>query len=172
MENPSGIAALGINWKFLISQGVNFLLLVLILWWLLYKPVLKMLKDRQTKISESMALAEKNRREAEELEHKNKEEIAKNRQLAKNIVDEATDNAKSGVKEILATAEADAKKIIEKTKTESQHEKEKTINSLKQELAELILLASQKLTQKSIKPEVQQQLVDNMIEDLKKREIK
>jgi len=45
------------------------------------------------------------------------------------------------------------------------------ISSLKKELAELILLTSGKLTKESIKVEVQNKLVDEMIEELQKKDL-
>ena len=40
-------AAFGINWKLLLAQGFNFGLLLLALWWFLYRPVLGMLDERR-----------------------------------------------------------------------------------------------------------------------------
>lgn len=48
---------LGIDWRLLISQAVNFFALLLILSVLLYKPLLKLLRDRRQKIEEGIAKA-------------------------------------------------------------------------------------------------------------------
>ncbi len=44
------------------------------------------------------------------------------------------------------------------------------IRDLKTELADLILIASGKLTRKTIKPEIQKQLVDDVIQDIKSQD--
>lgn len=171
MENPSGIAALGINGKFFISQVVNFLLLVILLWWFLYKPVVKMLDDRRKKIAESRALAEKNIRETQEMEIKNKEIIAKTKEDAKKILEDSKTKLNDEVKKIKDENEAEAKKILEKNKKEIEQERLKMIKSLKNELANLVLIASGKLTRKTVKPETQKLLVDDVIRDLENKRI-
>jgi F-type H+-transporting ATPase subunit b len=49
---------LGIDWKLLLSQAVNFGLLLIILTFFAYKPLLRTLKERRTKIEEGLAKAE------------------------------------------------------------------------------------------------------------------
>lgn len=166
-ESTSGIAALGVNWKMFISQGVNFLLLVLLLKWLLYKPVLKLLNERRQKISESMELAEKTKKEAAELEEKNRVAIEEAKRQVKDYLEEAKTQAKEEAKKIQNDAQEDARKITDKVQQEIKSDREKMIRDLKTELADLILLASGKLTRKTIKPEIQKQLVDDIITELK-----
>ena len=51
-------AASGINWQLLIVQAINFGLLLFILWYFLYTPILKLIDDRQKKIAEGVKTAE------------------------------------------------------------------------------------------------------------------
>lgn len=53
---------LGLDWKLLLSQAVNFLILLVLLRQFAYKPLLKVLKERRAKIEEGLAKA----KEAEE----------------------------------------------------------------------------------------------------------
>lgn len=167
MDEVNGIAALGINWKMLISQGVNFLLLVLLLWWLLYKPVLKILNWRRERISQSIELAEKNKKEAEELQLKNQKMKEQAREDAKIYFEETKKQANEEAEKIKNKALDDAKEITKKANLEIKSDREKMIRGLKRELANLILIASGKLTRKTIKPEIQKQLVNDVISDLK-----
>ena len=52
------LSQLGIDWRLLISQAVDFSLLLAVLWFFLYKPLLKLLKDRRRKIEEGLTKAE------------------------------------------------------------------------------------------------------------------
>ena len=56
---------LGIDWRLLLSQAVNFFLLLFILRLFVYKPLVNVLKERRQKIEEGLAKAE----EAEERLH-------------------------------------------------------------------------------------------------------
>lgn len=49
---------LGLDWKLLLSQAVNFLLVLIILRIFVYKPILKIMKERRAKIEEGLLKAE------------------------------------------------------------------------------------------------------------------
>ena len=71
------VEKLGLDWKLLLSQAVNFLILLVVLRQFAYKPLLKVLKERRGKIEEGLA-------KAEEAEHRLLEvdEIAKDKMKA------------------------------------------------------------------------------------------
>lgn len=48
----------GIEWQLLLSQFVNFILLLLILRFFVYKPLIKVFKERRDKIEQGLAKAE------------------------------------------------------------------------------------------------------------------
>lgn len=96
---------LGIDWRLLLSQAVNFFALLIILWLLLYKPMLKLLRDRRQKIEEGITKAK----------------------MADVRLSEANETSKGKIKEaetqalgILRKTESDAKvleaKLLEKAK--------------------------------------------------------
>jgi len=58
MEGSSLTAQLGIDWRLLLSQAVNFILLVIVLRLFVYKPVLNILQKRREKIEEGVAKTE------------------------------------------------------------------------------------------------------------------
>lgn len=57
MENAL-LEQLGINWKLFLSQAVNFGILLLVLTFFVYKPVIKIIKERSAKIKEGLEKAE------------------------------------------------------------------------------------------------------------------
>src|SRR3989344_1599152 len=48
----------GIDWHLLVAQTANFLILAALLTWLLYKPVLKMVREREQVIARGVEEAE------------------------------------------------------------------------------------------------------------------
>src|SRR3989344_749237 len=82
-------AVFGINWKLLLVQTLNFGLLLAVLTYFLYKPVLRLIDDRRKKIAEGV-------RNAEEAEHR----LAASASEGKIIVNDASREAEK----ILATA--------------------------------------------------------------------
>lgn len=102
---------LGIELPLLLTQIVNFTIMVIVLSKLLYKPILKALADRRKKIEEGLAFTQKARDEEEKLEaHKQK---------------------------ILKLAREEAGKILENAKKEGRHIKEDILTDGKKEIVTL-----------------------------------
>lgn len=57
MENQL-LFQLGINWKLFLSQAVNFFILLIVLTFFVYKPLLKVIKERNQKIKTGLDKAE------------------------------------------------------------------------------------------------------------------
>jgi F-type H+-transporting ATPase subunit b len=57
MENQL-LFQLGINWKLFLSQAVNFFILLAVLTFFVYKPLIKIIKERNQKIKEGLDKAE------------------------------------------------------------------------------------------------------------------
>lgn len=60
------ITDLGVNIPVLIAQLINFTALLILLRLFVYKPVLKMLDERRTRIQEGLSAAERGREAGEE----------------------------------------------------------------------------------------------------------
>jgi F-type H+-transporting ATPase subunit b len=129
---------LGIEWTALIAQGVNFGILLLVLWKFVYKPVLKILDDRSKKVEESI----KNAQLIEEKLAKASDESAKIIENAKKeagkIISESKNSAKEISQKILCDAEEKSKKIISDTNLAVAKEKEEIFESVKTEVASLV----------------------------------
>ncbi len=80
---------LGIELPLLITQIVNFAIMVFILTKLLYKPILKSLQDRRKKIEEGLALTAKMQLEEEKLAKKREEVLRAARAQAQAILENA-----------------------------------------------------------------------------------
>ena len=68
--------ALGINLGYLISQIVNFTLLAVLLYFVAYKPVLRMLDQRSERIQKGLEDAEAASRRAAEMEQEFQKQLA------------------------------------------------------------------------------------------------
>ncbi len=66
------LGQLGIDWRLLLSQAVNFFLLLSVLYVFVYKPLIKLLRDRRARIEEGLMKAEEadKRLAAAETEHR------------------------------------------------------------------------------------------------------
>lgn len=89
---------LAIDWRLIVIQAVNFLLLLGILWWVAWKPLLATIHDRRRLIEEGI-------------------KAAKDQQL----LAEKTQTERAG---ILQTARDEAKKLLKETRSELAAERE------------------------------------------------
>ena len=70
------VSQLGIDWRLLLSQAVNFLIVLVVLRLFVYKPVLATLHARRTKIEEGVTMADEAKRRLGEAENIKKEKMA------------------------------------------------------------------------------------------------
>jgi F-type H+-transporting ATPase subunit b len=84
---------LGVELPLLLTQMVNFTIMVFILSKLLYKPILKALEERRKKIEEGLAFAAKATEEEQKREEERQKILVKARSEAKQILDDAKKEA-------------------------------------------------------------------------------
>lgn len=104
---------LGIDPKLLLTQILNFAIMVLVLTKLLYKPILKGLEERRQKIAESLRLAEKSKLEDEKHAKKREELLVEAREEAKVIIQSAKKDGQRLKDELIA----EGKEEVEVLKT-------------------------------------------------------
>ncbi len=93
-----------INQADLIAQIVNFIILMGLLYWLLYKPVRAFMDQRTQNIAEQIRSAEENRAAAEALRSELEKQTRESRKQARQFLDEAAKKAEALQSEMLAQA--------------------------------------------------------------------
>ena len=114
------IDALGLDIKILIAQFVNFGILLFVLGWFFYKPILKFLDERSEKIKSGVLKFEEAERKLITIEAKEKKILAKASKEASNIIQEAylkLDKQKEGIIE-------ETRQAVLKIKEEGKNELE------------------------------------------------
>lgn len=137
---------LGIDWKLLIAQGVNFLVLLFILKRFVYKPMLAFLEERAKKIEAGLHNADAASKALEKAESEQKRLLAEAQKEARGIVEEALAVAKRRDAEQLEKTKAEIASLLETSQKNITEEKERALREAKAELGELVILATQKLT--------------------------
>ncbi len=95
---------LGIDWHLLISQAVNFLLLLIILRLVAYKPLLELLHKRRAKIEEGLMKADEADKRLKEIDQIGKEKIKEAEGSALQILKRTESDAKDLEAKLLAEA--------------------------------------------------------------------
>ncbi len=157
------LTKLGIDWKLLVAQIINFLILLFVLYKFAYGPILAILEKRQKKIEKGLKDAEVAGKKLEESEEKQKEILKKARTEAKDIVDKAHKQAEKSKSEIAAEAKGQAEKIIAGAKIEIEQEKQKTIAEIKAEIGGLVVAATEKVIEEKIDEKKDKELIERAI---------
>ncbi|MDO8516162.1 MAG: ATP synthase F0 subunit B [bacterium] len=115
---------LGLDWKLLLSQAVNFLILLTVLRFALYKPLMQMMAKRKERIEQGLEKAKEADRRLEEVSIVQKEKMKETQAQAIALIRKAEEDAKLEEKKILAAAAVKETEVLkraeERAKAETQ----------------------------------------------------
>ena len=139
------LAVFGVNWKLLLAQGVNFALLLAILSYFLYKPVLKMIDERREKIAEGVKTAEKAAHSLAEAQTKGDGIVGDASREAETLVKTARARAEEKGAEIVKSAESRAQSVLADAATRAEEAKRLAIKQSEKEITRAAMLAAEKI---------------------------
>lgn len=156
---------LGIDLGLLLSQIVNFGLMVVLLYFVLYKPILARLQSRSQRIQQGLDDAERAKQMLAEAETRAQEEIERARREAHEIVEQATRAGEQQRQEILAQARQEAHVLIQRAQQQAQRELLEGQVALRQDVVNLSIAAAMRLLQAELDDEKHHALVQRFIEE-------
>ncbi|MBO5525306.1 MAG: F0F1 ATP synthase subunit B [Clostridia bacterium] len=152
-------------WQIIISL-CNLALLYVILRKFLYRPVKKMMTERQKKIDRQYADAEQAQEAANADKRKWEEKLSSADAEKKVILDNAILRAEQVGDGIVSEAERKADMIVEQAKREAEAEKAKAQDEVKTKIVELSSILSEKMLQREINADDHRALIDEFIEEV------
>lgn len=152
-------------WTLIFTWG-NLLILLLLMKKFLFKPVRKMMLDRENEVKAMYDDAENSKSDAAKLkaEYENKLSVA--RDDAEEIIKTATRNAALKSEEIIAEAHSSAAGIIERADKQIEAEKRNAENELKDEVAGLAVSIASKVIEKELDEEKHKELINSFIDKM------
>lgn len=155
------------DWFTVLAQLVNFLVLVWLLKIFLYKPILKVIEERQNKIAKQLEEAEQKKREAEEeslLFQKKNKEFDQQKAEKMEILNQE-------MKQLQGRLRAEAKQEIEdqraKWLTHLDYEKKEVFRDLSQRMQRELFSIMRKVMSDLADTDIQEKLVDVFLQRLK-----
>jgi F-type H+-transporting ATPase subunit b len=131
-------------------MAIQFVLLTVALTFVFYKPVSKVLDERETYISGNLTQASEKLLTADELYKQYDEQLKTARVNAQSIVSKSEKEAKDIVADEIAQARTDAAKLIEQTNKELEAQKSLALEKLETQVDELSQLIKEKLLGKEV----------------------
>lgn len=152
----------------IIWQLFVFVLLVILLGKLAWKPILSSLKEREESIQQALDSAEKAKVEMAELKSDNEKLLREAREERDKILRDAREAANRMHDQAQTDAKKNADKIIEDAKAIIQTEKNAALRDVKAQVAMFSLEIAEKLIKNNLKDDkAQKELADTFIKDLK-----
>ncbi len=156
---------LGIDWRLLIIQIVNFGILLFILKRYLYKPIIDMLEKRRERVQENVDLNEKIKKEINDFEQEKANQMEQVKNEAKNIISLASQRAQELEAKANEEAKAKSDATLEQARKVIGEEKSKIIEEARKEIAELVVDATEKLLEKSAQGKEGQEFIKSHLKN-------
>ena len=160
---------LGVSLPWLITQAVNFLVVLFVLQRFAYKPLIGMMERRRAEIANALASAEKVKTEAAAKQAEFDKQLEAERRAAQERMAQVNAQSEKVRAEIVAKANAEAAQIKAKAAEDAAYERKQAQAQLQRETAELSLAIARKvLGGGGMDESKQRELVQQFIADLDK----
>ena len=159
------INGLGINLPVLITQVVTFIILLVILRFVAYKPLMRMLDERSKRVKESMDQAESVKEQSAHAEEEVKKQLAEASRQGQERIVKAVQSGEEVKQKAQEDARQEAETLITRARSEIQRERDDAIGSVRREFADLTIMAAGKVIDRSLDKEQHRELIDKVLEE-------
>ncbi|MCD8499915.1 MAG: F0F1 ATP synthase subunit B [Gammaproteobacteria bacterium] len=150
----------------LFGQMITFAVFVWFTMKYVWPPMMKALADRQKKIAEGIAAAEKSQRDLELAEQKVAEMLKESRQTAAQIIDAANKRAEALVEEAKDLARTEALRILAHAEQEVNQSVIQAKEVLSSHVGKLVIMTAEKVLRQSIDIEKHHNLIAEAIKEI------
>ncbi|OIP22035.1 ATP synthase F0 subunit B [bacterium CG2_30_54_10] len=155
-----------IDWTILISQTINFFVLLMVLKTFLFKPICGILAERAAKIAADMKDIEERKAQADSVKQDYQKRLAHIEGERDKIRQQAIVEGQKDKAAILAEAKAKADSILAKAQQEIGIERDKAWVQLKGKMVQLTMIAAEKVIDASLNDQVHRDLIKSTIDRL------
>jgi F-type H+-transporting ATPase subunit b len=159
------LEGLGVSVPGLISQFVNFILLLLILRAVAYKPIIRMLDERSARIRESMERAEEIKEQAARTEQEFARRLDEARREGQAIIGQSEKIAERLRQDELEKTRQVVDQLRAKALDDIARERERAIADLRRQVGELAVLAAGRAVGQSLDHESHNRLIQEALSE-------
>ena len=160
--------------SFLITPNVGLMIWTLllfgismyILWKLAFPRISEALDRRQHAIEESIDHADQVRKQADDLLAEYQQRLRDAREQAEQIIERSRKTSEAREREVQAETQERRQQMREQTRKEIEAETRRAIQEIRHEVADLTVLATEKITRKVLDADDQRRLVEDALSEL------
>lgn len=150
----------------LLGQMITFALFVWFTMKYVWPPLIQALKERQAKIEEGLAAAERGARELEDAKQNVAQTLSEAKAQAMQIIEQANKRANQLVEESQVKAREEGDRIITAAKAEIERELNTAKAQLREQVASLAVAGAEKILEQSIDDKAHQDLLNKLAADI------
>ena len=163
-----GVAAsLGINAQLFAFQLINFAVVALILWFLILKPLSSKLEERKKIIDDSLEKAKEVDANLLMAQEKFAEKVDEAKGEANKIIEKAHSEAEVLANDMKVKAKKEIEGLVDNAKVKIQDEKEKSLAEVRNEAANLVVAAVEKILNEKLDSKKDKELIEESLKKLK-----
>ena len=160
-----GITDLGINLPSLIAYLINFVILLGILIFFAYKPLLRVLDQRSERIRESLEAADRAREEAATSREAIEEQLNEARREGQRLLEASREAADRYRGEEMDRARQEAESFVERARSDIQRERDTAIQEVRANFGDLAITAAERVIRRSLDRQAHEELISQVLEE-------
>lgn len=146
----------------LVAQLVNFSIVVAVLYFFAFKPIVKMMTERSDKIAQGLKDAENSRTQLDNTEIETQSLLKEARRQADLIIAEANNQATENQSAILVKTKEQVQAVVSQEKENIENELAKTLLSLKRETALLAVAMTEKILDEKMDVQMDESFINKI----------
>lgn len=166
-ETASGPAAVpgmfGLRADLLAAQIINFLIVLIVLWRFAYRPIMKMLEEREAKIEKSVKDAEAIESRVREFEVEREALLAAARKDAQEIVTKAMAQSEERKNEMVEASKREVERVIAKGKQQLVVDKETMLREVRKDIVDIAVKAAARILHEGISEQKSESLAEEVV---------
>jgi F-type H+-transporting ATPase subunit b len=157
----------GINWPHLMAQAISFTIVCAVLYWLAYKPVLRMLETRRQQIASGLANAARIEGELARIDAERLDVLARAEVEGLRLIEEARAGAARVDVQERSKAAAAAALVLRQAREQATLERARVLADVRSEFGRLVVEAATAVTGKVLTPDDQRRLATEAARELR-----
>ena len=150
----------------LLGQSISFIIFVWFCMKYIWPPLTKALQDRQKKIADGLAAAERGEQDKKLAQERAKQEMRDAKAQAQEIIAQAQKRAGAIVEEGKDGARVEGERLLSAARAEIDQETNRAREQLREQVARLSLAGAQKILQREIDAAANKDIVDSVVSQL------
>ena len=156
---------LNITWQGIVLHLIALIILPVGLYLLLFKPVKKMIRERQEKVKKIEKENADLNEEVKKLKNSTEETLAEAKKEAAAIHDNAVKVAGRKADDIMADAKRRAKALVDRTEAEMAEERRKLEAEIERQIADVSVSVAEKVLGRTVSREDNKKLIDESLKE-------